>query len=178
MLDTFTSWLRVSRTELTQAAVEVPVECVLPARTPEEPDVQLRGRIDRLEHDPDGRAVVVDVKTGKNPVTKQAAREHAQLAAYQVVAAAGGIAGVPASAPGGGRLVYVAKKHVKDGAAQRVQPPLDEAALARWRDEIHDAALATQGPGFLAIVNDGCRHCPVAASCPAKEQGRQVSGWT
>lgn len=176
MLDNFTAWLRNSRVELTEAGVEVGVECVLPSRGEDDPAVRIRGRIDRLERDPDGRLVIVDVKTGRNPVTKDDAQQHAQLATYQVVAAEGGIAGEPPSAPGGARLVYVAKANAKEGAAQRAQSALDPEAVARWRDTVHDAAVATRGPTYLAVVSDGCRHCPVSGSCPARDDGRQVTG--
>ncbi|MFH5211007.1 ATP-dependent helicase [Antrihabitans spumae] len=176
MLENFSVWLANSRLELTEAAVEVGVDCVLPPRDDDDPAVRLRGRIDRLEHDPDGRPVIIDVKTGKVPVSKHEAQRHAQLATYQVAAAEGGIEGEPAAEPGGGRLVFVAKSHNKDGAAQRLQPALDQEALDQWRDTIHDAAAATKGPEFLAIVNDGCRHCPVSTSCPAQDGGRAVTG--
>uniref|UniRef100_UPI000A7682A2 RecB family exonuclease n=1 Tax=Aldersonia kunmingensis TaxID=408066 RepID=UPI000A7682A2 len=176
MLETFTAWLRASRLELTLAGVEVVVDCLLPARSEDEPAVRIAGRIDRLERDPDGRVVVVDMKTGKNPITKQAAREHPQLATYQVAVAAGmSETGEAAPEPGGGRLVYVAKPNAKEGATQRLQPPLDAADLDRWRDTIQGAAAATRGPGYLAVVNDGCRHCPVRTSCPAQDSGRQVT---
>ncbi|CAM2789956.1 ATP-dependent DNA helicase [Skermania piniformis] len=175
MLDNFVAWLRTSRHELTQAGVEVAVDVRLPSRAPDESDVQLRGRIDRLERDPDGRLVIVDVKTGKTPISKQLAQDHPQLAAYQVAAAEGGISGERPGEPGGGRLVYVAKSHNKDGATQRFQAPLDAEALDRWRDTIHRAAAATRGPDYLAIRNDTCRHCPVAGSCPAQDAGRSVA---
>ncbi|MBJ8348793.1 ATP-dependent helicase [Antrihabitans sp. YC2-6] len=175
MLDNFEAWLRNSRFELTEAGTEVDVDCVLEPRDETDPAVRIRGRIDRLEHDPDGRPVIIDVKTGKTPATKQDAAHHAQLATYQVAAAEGGISGEPAAEPGGGRLVYVAKPHQKDGAPQRMQSALDAEGLAQWRDTIHDAATATRGPNYLAVVNDGCRHCPVAASCPAQDSGRQVT---
>jgi RecB family exonuclease len=175
MLETFTAWLRASRLELTLEGVEVVVDCLLPARTEDEPAVRIAGRIDRLERDPDGRVVVVDMKTGKTPISKQAAREHPQLATYQVAAAAGGVVGGEAAEPGGGRLVYVAKSNAKEGATQRLQPPLDAEDLDRWRGAIHEAAAATRGPHYLAVVNDSCRHCPVQTSCPAHDSGRQVT---
>jgi superfamily I DNA/RNA helicase/RecB family exonuclease len=176
MLETFTTWLQGSRRELTEVGVEVGVDGILEPPSDDLPRVRLRGRIDRLERDPDGRPVVVDVKTAKNPVTKDAARDHAQLAAYQVAAATGAIEGEPATEPGGARLVFVAKPHNKEGATQRVQPPLDAEGIERWRTVIHEAAAATRGPQFLAQVNDGCRHCPVRSSCPAHDEGRQVTG--
>ncbi|WP_433759357.1 PD-(D/E)XK nuclease family protein [Nocardia sp. CA-135398] len=182
MLETFMAWVRNTRGELTQAGVEVPVDCVLPPRTEDEPAVRIRGRVDRLERDAFGRFVIVDVKTGKSPVTKQAAVDHAQLATYQVAAAAGALdIGMDDSTesgpaePGGARLVYVAKPSSKEGATQRMQPALDAEALDKWRGTIHDAAAATQGPSYLAMRNDGCRHCAVAGSCPVQDTGRQVT---
>ena len=175
MLDTFEKWLAGTRGELTEAGVEVNVEGVLEARTDEEPAVALRGRIDRLEHDLDGRPVIIDIKTAKTVMSKDDARNHNQLATYQVAAAAGAIDGEPAGEPGGARLVFVAKPHNKEGATQRVQEAPTPEKLQEWRDIVHQAASATQGPQFQAYVNDGCRHCPVQSSCPAHETGRQVT---
>ncbi|MGW6426502.1 ATP-dependent helicase [Nocardia sp. NPDC055053] len=180
MLETFLAWVRTTRGELTQAGVEVPVDCVLPARADDERAVRIRGRIDRLERDAQGRFVIVDVKTGKTPVSAKAVADHAQLATYQVAAAHGALDeeesdGSPVADPGGARLVYVAKPHNKTGATERAQTALDAEGLGTWRDTIHDAAAATRGPGYLAVRNDGCRHCPVAGSCPVQDTGRQVT---
>ncbi len=181
MLETFLSWVRTTRGELTQAGVEVPVDCVLPARTEGARAVRIRGRIDRLERDAQGRFVIVDVKTGKTPVSEKAVADHAQLATYQVAAAHGALdeeesdEPTPVVDPGGARLVYVAKPNRKTGAAERTQSALDSDGLDQWRTTIHDAADATRGPGYLAVRNDGCRHCPVAGSCPVQDSGRQVT---
>lgn len=179
MLDAFVAWVRTTRGELTQAGIEVPVDCVLPGT----PEVRIRGRIDRLERDEHGRFVIVDVKTGKNPVTEADAAQHAQLATYQVAAAAGVLhedgpdaeAGADTAEPGGARLVYVAAPGATGVAKERVQSPLDSEALEAWRETVHDAAAATEGPGFLAIRNEGCRHCSVKNSCPVQDAGRQVT---
>lgn len=176
MLDTFLDWLRNTRHELTLMGVEVPVDLVLPAAEPGHHPVRIRGRVDRVERDALGRFVIVDVKTAKTPISRQAAEEHAQLATYQVAAAAGGLDEGPGEAdPGGARLVYVAKPSSREGATQRMQPPLDAEALQQWRATIHEAAAATRGPSYLAMRNDGCRHCPVAGSCPVQDAGRQVT---
>ncbi len=177
MLETFLAWVRTTRGELTQAGVEVPVDCVLPARAEGERAVRIRGRIDRLERDAQGRFVIVDVKTGKTPVSAKDVAEHAQLATYQVAAAAGALDEdeEAATEPGGARLVYVAKRHKQTGATEREQSALDGEGLDKWRGTIHDAAAATRGPEYLAVRNDGCRHCPVAGSCPVQDTGRQVT---
>ncbi|MBO0854842.1 MAG: PD-(D/E)XK nuclease family protein, partial [Nocardia sp.] len=137
--------------------------------------VRITGRVDRVERDALGRFVIVDVKTGKNPITKQAAQDHAQLATYQVAAGAGGLnADAETGEPGGARLVYVAKSG-REGATERLQTALDSEGIERWRQTIHEAAAATRGPGFEAVRNEGCRHCRVRGSCPAQDSGRQVT---
>ncbi|MEU1984965.1 PD-(D/E)XK nuclease family protein [Nocardia sp. NPDC019395] len=175
MLDAFVAWVRSTRAELTQAGIEVPVDCVLPGGD-DVPAVRIRGRIDRLERDADGRFVIVDVKTGKNPVSEADAAQHAQLATYQVAAAAGALDETTTDPePGGARLVYVGLPASSGVAKERAQPALDPEALATWRATIHSAAASTAGPGFLAIRNDGCRHCSVQNSCPVQDAGRQVT---
>ncbi|WP_181700420.1 ATP-dependent DNA helicase [Nocardia sp. GTS18] len=177
MLETFLAWVRTTRGELTQAGVEVPVDCVLPPRAEGERPVRIRGRVDRLERDAQGRFVIVDVKTGKTPISAKTVADHAQLATYQVAAAHGALdeEDTEPGEPGGARLVYVAKPHNKTGATERAQDPLDAEGLEQWRTTIHDAAAATRGPGYLAVRNDGCRHCPVGGSCPVRDTGRQVT---
>ncbi|MGL4305586.1 MAG: ATP-dependent helicase, partial [Mycobacteriaceae bacterium] len=118
MLVNFTQWLANSRNELTEIGVEVPIDIVLTSEHESMPQVRIRGRIDRLEKDIQGRPVVVDIKTARTPVSKEAAENHAQLATYQVALTLGGVAGVPAGESGGGRLVFVAKSHNKEGSAQ------------------------------------------------------------
>jgi RecB family exonuclease len=132
----------------------------------------LRGRIDRLERDGAGRLVIVDVKTGKTPVSKDDAQQHAQLALYQLAVAQGLLPAFqtgPAE-PGGGRLVYPGKTGAA-GATQREQDPLTPQARDHWRDLVRQAADATAGPQFIARRNDGCSHCPVRPSCPAHTGG-------
>jgi RecB family exonuclease len=116
-----------------------------------------------LERDGAGRQVVVDVKTSKNPASKDDAQRHAQLAMYQL-AVAGGL--LPGGAhPGGGRLVYLGKR----GIVERDQDALTPDARREWQQVVHRAAAATAGPAFLARINDSCGHCPVRSSCPAQE---------
>ena len=70
MLAAFVAWRSATRHELTEVGTEVDVEGVVAAPGGELPGVRVRGRVDRLERDPEGRLVVVDVKTGKSPVTR------------------------------------------------------------------------------------------------------------
>lgn len=164
MVSAFVAWRSATRHELTEIGTEVDIEGVLAEPAEGFPGVRVRGRVDRLERDPEGRLVVVDVKTGKSPVTKDDAQRHAQLGLYQLAVAEGACA--EGDQPGGGRLVYVAKPSAS-GATQREQTPMTEESHAQWRDSVRQAAAATAGPRFVARVNTGCANCPIKASCPA-----------
>jgi superfamily I DNA/RNA helicase/RecB family exonuclease len=164
MLATFTTWRQETRGELTEVGTELEVSGTV-AETPDGPQVQVKGRIDRLERDREGRLVVVDVKTGKSPATKADAQQHAQLALYQLAIAEGVVP--HGDQPGGGRLVYPAKP-AKTGATEREQDPMGESAQAQWRQRVTDAAAATAGPHFVARAGAGCATCPVRAMCPAQ----------
>jgi hypothetical protein len=43
------------------------------------------------------------------------------------------------------------------------------------RDLVETVAAGMSGPLFAARLNPGCRHCPVASSCPAHAAGEQVT---
>ena len=167
VIEAFVEWQTQSRRELTEVGVEVDVDGVLGVRREDGGEVRLRGRVDRLERDAAGRLVIVDVKTGKTPVSKDDAQQHAQLAMYQLAVAEGLLPAGPAGAePGGARLVYPARTGAS-GVVEREQDPLTPAAREEWRNLIRQAADATAGPRFIARRNDGCPHCPIRPSCPA-----------
>jgi RecB family exonuclease len=167
MIRAFIEWRAQTRSELTEVGVEVDVDGVLEAGR----DVCLRGRVDRLERDAAGRLVIVDIKTGKTPVSKDDAQQHAQLAMYQLAVAEGLVeAGPNTTEPGGARLVYLGKAGA-GGATEREQDPLTPAARDQWRELVRQAAAATAGPQFVARRNEGCGHCPIRPSCPAHADG-------
>lgn len=174
MLRSFLAWRESSRAELTEAAVEQAMEVAVTD------GVAIRGRVDRLEVDAQGRPVIVDVKTGKNPVTKDEAQAHPQLAVYQLATALGAFAEQLAgpgttdarATPGGARLVYLARAGT--AAKERPQRPLDAEGLREWRDAVTAAARATEGPGFAGRENADCPRCPVRTACPVHTSGRQV----
>ena len=165
MLSAFVAWRAATRHELTEVGTEVGLNGIVA------PGVQVRGRIDRLERDAQGRLVIVDVKTAKSPVTKDDAQHHAQLGLYQLAVAARLLP--DGDEPGGGRLVYVGKPAAGGGATEREQTALAADDIAGWREAVREAAAATAGPQFIARVNDGCSHCPVRPSCPAQNTQRE-----
>jgi superfamily I DNA/RNA helicase/RecB family exonuclease len=171
MMDTFLGWLRATRGELTQVAVEEAFAVDVP-----ETPVRVRGRVDRLEADADGHPVIVDVKTGRAPVTENDAKEHPQLAVYQLAAAYGAFRRLGLDdQPGGARLLYVSKANRKKAATERNQDALDEEGLKHWTGVVADAAAASAGPDYVARQNPDCARCPVRFSCPVNPSGRQVT---
>ena len=164
MIAAFMAWRAGTRGELTEVGTEVELDGVIAEPADGQPGVRVRGRIDRLERDAQGRLVVVDVKTAKTPVSKDDAQSHAQLGLYQLAVAAGLLP--DGDQPGGGRLVYVGKP-CASGATEREQTALGPDDTPGLRDAVRAAAADTAGPRFAARVNDGCSHCPLRPSCPA-----------
>jgi superfamily I DNA/RNA helicase/RecB family exonuclease len=180
MVEMFRRWWRDSRGELTEVGCEQDIEVALPPadRSADGPAddtaVLLRGRVDRLERDCHGRPVIVDVKSSKIPVSKQAAEDHPQLAIYQLAAAHGAFTGHGlATEPGGACIIQVSARTA--AAVQRNQRPLDPPALARWQGVVREAARRTAGPEFAAIDNGDCARCPAKIACPLHDSGRQVT---
>jgi superfamily I DNA/RNA helicase/RecB family exonuclease len=172
MVEMFRRWWRESRGELTEVGCEQDMEVTLPPA--DGTAVLLRGRVDRLECDGPGRPVIVDVKSSKTPISKQAAEDHAQLAIYQLAAAHGAFTGHGLAAePGGACIVQVSARST--AAVQRNQQPLDPLALTRWRGVVREAARRTAGPEFAAIDNGDCARCPSRIACPLHDSGRQVT---
>jgi RecB family exonuclease len=178
MLAAFDGWVRSSRAEgLRLVAVEQPVRLELSGgELGQAGGLQLRGRVDRLEVDADGRPVVVDVKTGKVALSSRAAAEHPQLAIYQLAAALGAFGRLlePGAPPGGARLVYLADQKAGGQVKEPTQPPLDGAELARWEGVLRQCARESSGSRFVARPGPDCDRCPVRSSCPTREGGRPV----
>ncbi|MBN1096121.1 ATP-dependent helicase [Blastococcus sp. TML/C7B] len=134
---------------------------------------RLRGQVDRLERDGEGRLVVVDLKTGRTAAKNT--EEHGQLAAYQVAVAAGGF-GEHGAVPGGAALLQVGSGAK---AKEQHQPPLpaDVPVATTWAGEL--IAEVGEGMGaatFEVRTGSHCARCPARRSCPMQEPGRQVTG--
>jgi RecB family exonuclease len=135
-------------------------------------DVDLRGRVDRLEIDEAGRLVVIDLKTGKSTPSGADIAEHAQLGAYQAAVEAGAF-GEHGTEPGGAALVQLGTGAKE--AREQAQPPLPETGDPGWAGALVRRTGAVMAAStFHAVRNDKCRMCPVRTSCPITGQGRQV----
>ncbi|WP_336856650.1 ATP-dependent DNA helicase [Sinomonas albida] len=153
----------------------------------------IRGQVDRLERDAEGRLVVVDLKTGKSKPRSADVPRHGQLAAYQVAIVAGAFAETsdaglgPAGEelaraeqaagpylPGGAELVQLGDS-AKNVAIQQ-QPALEDPA---WAVELVErAAEAMSGHEFEARHEPGAGFaggCRLPEICPLCSRGRQVT---
>ncbi|WP_198950331.1 ATP-dependent DNA helicase [Kineosporia sp. A_224] len=134
----------------------------------------VRGQVDRVERDADGRLVVVDLKTGKSaPASAELAR-HAQLGVYQVAVEEGGFDDVAPGRESGGALLVQLGTTRKSAGVQE-QPPLASDDDPQWaRRLVTEAADGMAGDAFPASGNPMCRMCAVRRSCPLQPEGRQV----
>jgi RecB family exonuclease len=169
MVDKLMRWLAANPRRL--IAIEEAFVGELAPTVADEPPVELRGRVDRLEADDQGRLVVVDLKTGSSAPSTEDTAEHAQLAAYQVAVEAGVFP--QGDEPGGAEIVALG---AGKSAVVRRQEALADTEDPAWAGTmVRRAAKAMAASTFTAVVNDGCIHCPVRASCPVSGKGRQVT---
>nr|BFE83355.1 hypothetical protein GCM10020093_059560 [Planobispora longispora] len=136
--------------------------------------VQIKGRVDRVERDEQGRAVIIDIKTGGSKPSDTDLERHPQLGVYQLAALLGAFQRHGMTEPGGAALVQVGKAAGKDPKEQIQQPLADDADPGWAHDMVDTVARGMSLPFFNAKVNDGCRTCAARASCPVNESGGQV----
>ncbi|MFD7911241.1 UvrD-helicase domain-containing protein [Streptomyces sp. NPDC059752] len=175
-LERFLRWHTTDRGGRAAVATEHEFDVTLEAG---EVAVRIRGSMDRVESDPQGRAYVVDFKTGKSAPTKDEVARHPQLAVYQLAVREGAVDEVfdglrPAS--GGAELVQL-----RQGAAIReggdavpkvqAQQPLD----GEWvGDLLATAAGRVLDERFAPAAGRHCDHCSFRSSCSARPEGRQT----
>jgi superfamily I DNA/RNA helicase/RecB family exonuclease len=139
-------------------------------------DVEITGRVDRLERDEDGTAIVVDLKTGSGHPRDDELDRHPQLGVYQLAVLLGAFEQLGLTEPGGAELVQVGKAALKARARVQRQQSLSADPDPGWAQElVETVAAGMSGPVFQATVNPGCRVCPVASCCPVHERGAQVT---
>jgi superfamily I DNA/RNA helicase/RecB family exonuclease len=167
MLARFLDWQRQNERDL--VAVEQRLRVKID-------DVLISGRIDRLERDDQGRAIVVDLKTGSSKPPADELDRNPQLGVYQLAVLLGAFAELGTSEPGGAELVQVGKAARPAQASVQRQPALADDPDPGWAQTlVKEVAAAMAGPQFTATANDGCRRCPAATSCPVDERGDQVT---
>jgi RecB family exonuclease len=134
----------------------------------------LSGRVDRLERDEHGRAVVVDLKTGSSKPSRAELARHPQLGRLPAGRRAGGLRRDARPHRAGGASLLQLKKG-KEADEQR-QAALPDDEDPDWAAELVERVVqGMSGADFPATVNKHCaRTCPVRSSCPAWPDGDGV----
>ncbi|WP_233579987.1 ATP-dependent DNA helicase [Frondihabitans sp. PhB188] len=118
---------------------------------------ELRGKIDRVEQQADGRVVIVDLKTGRKTFTAMEIEEHAQLAAYQLALAEGQVDSAPeVHEPGGAKLVIVSSGVRGKAYREPAQAAYGPEELEAFRIRVQGDAAGMAGRTFVARVEDHC----------------------
>ncbi|MEU3061250.1 UvrD-helicase domain-containing protein [Streptomyces subrutilus] len=141
--------------------------------------VRVRGSMDRVEADPQGRAYVVDFKTGRAAPTKDEVARHPQLAVYQLAVREGAVDEVfdgSRPRPGGAELVQLRQgAPAREGGDEvpkvQAQQPLDGTWVG---DLLATAAGRVLDERFAPATGRHCDHCAFRAACSARPEGRQT----
>ena len=132
---------------------------------------KVRGSVDRLEVDNDGKFYVVDFKTG-TAITKKEAAKNLQLACYQLAVVLNAFEKkFEEPEVSGSHLVFLG--HDTKEVATRERTPIDVEVV---KNNLVEIATAMSAPHFYAKKNEFCGFCPVKSSCPLHLEGRSVIG--
>ncbi|MFG2353886.1 ATP-dependent helicase [Streptomyces sp. NPDC048521] len=175
-LERFLNWHVLDRTGRTPVVSEQDFDVTLEAGDYE---VRIRGQMDRVETDGDGRAYVVDFKTGKQAPSAADVARHPQLAVYQLAVREGAVDeafdGVRPE-PGGAELVHLRQGAAKrDGGESLPKVQTQEPLAGEWVGELlANAAGKVLDERFTPSTGQHCTHCAFRASCSARPEGRHV----
>ncbi|MFJ6903960.1 ATP-dependent helicase [Streptomyces griseoluteus] len=175
-LERFLNWHVLDRATRTPIASERDFDVTLEAG---EYRVRIRGQMDRVETDGDGRAYVVDFKTGKNAPTAAEVARHPQLAVYQLAVAQGAVDDAfdgERPEPGGAELVQLRQGAAKkEGGETLPKVQAQEPLEGEWvGDLLATAAGKVLDERFTPTTGQHCAHCSFRASCSARPEGRHV----
>lgn len=175
-LERFLRWHVTDRGGRTAAATEHGFDVTLDAGSYE---VRIRGSMDRVERDAEGRAYVVDFKTGKAAPTKDEVARHPQLAVYQLAVREGALDEVfdgRRPEPGGAELVQLRQAAPKkEGGEDLPKVQAQEPLAGEWvGDLLASAAGRVLDERFTPATGTHCAHCAFRASCSAQPEGRQI----
>jgi superfamily I DNA/RNA helicase/RecB family exonuclease len=132
---------------------------------------KVRGSVDRLEVDSEGKYFVVDFKTGK-AISEKDAEANLQLACYQLAVVLNAFEKkFDEPEISGSHLVFLGHDTIK--IATRERTPIE---VPEVQDEIEKIAISMAASTFIARENEFCGMCPVKTSCPVHLEGRTVIG--
>ncbi|MFJ8900702.1 ATP-dependent helicase [Streptomyces sp. NPDC102370] len=175
-LERFLKWHVMDRTGRTPVASEHDFDVTLDSG---DLQVRIRGQMDRVEADAEGRAYVVDFKTGKQAPSSKEVERHPQLAVYQLAVREGAVDDVfdgVRPEPGGAELVQLRQGAAKrDGGETLPKVQAQEPLEGEWvGDLLATAAGKVLDERFTPTAGQHCAHCAFRASCSARPEGRHV----
>lgn len=175
-LERFLRWHVMDRGGRAPAATEHDFDVTLEAG---EYEVRIRGSMDRVERDAEGRAYVVDFKTGKQTPTRDEVARHPQLAVYQLAVREGAVDEAfdgRRPEPGGAELVQLRQAAArKEGGESLPRVQSQEPLAGEWvGDLLATAAGRVLDERFTPSTGSHCEHCAFRASCSARPEGRHV----
>ncbi|MER7741373.1 ATP-dependent DNA helicase [Streptomyces sp. NPDC096538] len=175
-LERFLKWHVMDRTGRTPVASEHDFDVTLDSG---DLRVRIRGQMDRVEADAEGRAYVVDFKTGKQAPSSKEVERHPQLAVYQLAVREGAVDDVfdgVRPEPGGAELVQLRQGAAKrDGGETLPKVQAQEPLEGEWvGDLLATAAGKVLDERFTPTAGQHCAHCAFRASCSARPEGRHV----
>ncbi|MEU3217834.1 UvrD-helicase domain-containing protein [Streptomyces sp. NPDC006971] len=175
-LERFLRWHVMDRAGRTHAGSEHDFDVTLEAG---EYRVRIRGSMDRVERDAEGRAYVVDFKTGKQSPTKDQVARHPQLAVYQLAVREGAVDDAfdgHRPEPGGAELVQLRQSAPKkEGGDTLPKVQAQEPLSGEWVSELlATAAGRVLDERFTPTTGGHCTHCAFRASCSAQPEGRHI----
>jgi superfamily I DNA/RNA helicase/RecB family exonuclease len=138
-------------------------------------EVVLRGSMDRVELDAEGRVVVVDLKTGKNKPSGPEVASHPQLGLYQLAVRHGALDELPAASgrpPGAAQLVHL--RHGVGLPDVQEKPPPDPEEPVDVESPLAAAVVRLVAEDFPPTPGDRCPRCDYRRACPAQPEGRGV----
>ncbi|MFI9468489.1 ATP-dependent helicase [Streptomyces sp. NPDC052492] len=175
-LERFLKWHVMDRTGRTPVASEHDFDVTLDSG---DLQVRIRGQMDRVEADAEGRAYVVDFKTGKQAPSSKEVERHPQLAVYQLAVREGAVDDVfdgVRPEPGAAELVQLRQGAAKrDGGETLPKVQAQEPLEGEWvGDLLATAAGKVLDERFTPTAGQHCAHCAFRASCSARPEGRHV----
>nr|WP_206439472.1 ATP-dependent DNA helicase [Streptomyces scabichelini] len=175
-LERFLKWHVLDRSGRTPVASEHDFDVTLEAGSYE---VRIRGSMDRVERDTEGRAYVVDFKTGKQAPSAADVAHHPQLAVYQLAVREGAVDEAfegERPDPGGAELVQLRQgAPQKDGGETLPKVQAQQPLAGEWiGDLLATAAGKVLDERFTPTTGQHCSHCAFRASCSARPEGRHV----
>ena len=166
MVQKLLAWHRDNEREL--VAVEEPLKVTIG-------QVTITGKVDRLERDESGAAIVVDLKTGTSKPPDGDMDRNPQLGVYQLAVMLGAFEQLGIAEAGGAELIQVGGASLKAQVRVQRQRGLPADPEPDWAQNL--VQTVRPGDGRAGVPRDGqpwLPGVPGGGCCPVNERGAQV----